>query len=170
MSTSAVDAPPLPVGFAESGVAALQAEDAALEGGLKFRRQKGWAHDSILNWKTDGDSVAWNLDVLRSGRYAITLMYGCGPEGVGETIQVHCGDKCIEAAIPRAHDPMPPEKEAHQRTTVWTAGPVSCMTWVPLEMGPVKLEKGPVRLVVRGVGLAENTLFELKEARVQHVQ
>lgn len=160
------DPPLLPVGFAGSGVTALQAEDAKLAGGLEFRRKQGWAHDSILNWTSGDDSATWALDVLRPGAYAVTLMVGCSPEGAGGVVQISCGEQCVEAAIPQAHDPVPAEEKAKDRKQVWTEGPVPVMTWVPLEFPPIQLEKGPARLIVRTRDPAAEAAFELKEVRV----
>ncbi|MCB1123151.1 MAG: arylsulfatase, partial [Verrucomicrobiae bacterium] len=47
-----VTPPPLPVGYPTDMTTALQAEDAQIKGKLKFRRQQGWAHDSVLNWSS----------------------------------------------------------------------------------------------------------------------
>lgn len=155
--------------FAATDVTALQAEDSKLHGALKFRRKQGWAHDSILNWASSDDSVVWNLDVLRRGRYEITLMYGSAPDGVGTKIQIQSGDERAEATIQHAHDPMPAGNKSRTRTSVWTTGPVPIMTWVPLTFPPISLKKGSARLVVRVVDLSKHADFELKEARFRRL-
>lgn len=169
VTSRGVDPPLLPVGFTAADVTALQAEDSKLQGRLEFRRKQGWAHDSILNWRSSDDSVTWNLDVLQSDRYEITLMYGCLPAGVGTKIQICSGDQQAEATIQDAHDPMPVEKDAKDRTWVWTSGPVPGMTWIPLKFPPVTLEKGSAQLVVRSIILPEQAGLELKEARFRRV-
>ncbi len=162
--------PPLPVGYEATDVVALQAEDSQLHGRLKFRRGRGWAHDSALNWKSNDDSLAWGLDVLRPGRYEVTLMIGCRQEDVGAKVRIEVGDQHMEAALRHAHDPMPVERKARNRNRVWTSGPVPTMTWVPLVFEPIMLDKGIARLVVRAVDLPAEGAFELKEARVQRVE
>ena len=169
VTSRGTDPPPLPVGFAAADVTALQGEDSKLHGGLKFHRKQGWAHDSILNWQSSEDSVVWDLDVLQAGRYEITLMYGCMPEGVGTRIQIRSDDQRAVATIRHAHDPMPVEKKAKDRARVWTSGPVPVMSWAPLNFAPIWLEKGSAQLVVRAINLPEQNGFELKEARFRRV-
>ena len=165
-----VDAPPLPVGHEATDVVALQAEDAKLHGGLKFRRHAGWAHDSILNWESNDDSAVWHLDVLQSGRYEITLMYGCMLQGVGTKVRIRSGDQQAEATIQHAHDPLPEHKKAKDRSAVWTSGPVPVMSWFPLKFTQIKLKKGPAQLVVRAADLPHQASFELKEARIRRFE
>ena len=170
VTSAGVEPPPLPVGYEATDTVSLQAEDAKLHGGLQFRRRKGWAHDSILRWKSTGDHVAWNLDVLHSGRYEITLMYGCREADVGTTVRIEVGGQAAGAKILHAHDPMPATRKARDRSPVWTSGPVPTMTWVPLKFEPIALEQGQTRLLVRAADLPAEGAFELKEARVRRVE
>jgi hypothetical protein len=170
VTSRGTDAPRLPVGYPEIESVALQAEDSRLHGGLEFRRKQGWAHDSVLNWRSSDDRATWDLDVLQSGRYEITLMVGCGPEDVGGTVRITAGGRLAEAHIHKAHDPMPVKQRAHDRVAVWTSGPVPIMTWIPVAFEAILLEKGPAQLVVRRTDLPTDSRFELKEARVRYVE
>ncbi len=170
VTSRGVEPPALPVGYAATGVTAIQGEDSRLHGGLRFRGRQGWAHDSVLNWTSNDDWMAWNLDVARSGRYEITLMYGCRQEDVGAEVRIEAGGQSAKATIRQAHDPMPADRRAHDRRRVWTSGPVPFMTWAPLEFEPIALEKGRTRLVVRAVGLPRDGSFQVKEARVRRVE
>jgi arylsulfatase A len=161
------DAPPLPVGYTLSNPTVLQAEDAHLHGGLQFRRKQGWAHDSILNWRTDEDKVTWNIDVLQPGRYEIMLMIGAGASDVGTEVQIEVNGRRTQTEIHMAHDPMPIQDRAHKRSTVWTEGPVPMITWIPLDFEPVTMKRGRTDMVVRVNGASGTGCFELKEARVR---
>ena len=170
VTSRGTDAPLLPVGYSKTEELALQAEDSKLRGGLKFRRKQGWAHDSVLNWGSRDDRVVWNIDVLQSGRYEVSLMIGCGAADVGTRVRIEAGGQSVEAQVSKAHDPMPTRQRAHDRAAVWTAGPVPTMTWIPLAFEPMYLEKGPAQLVIRGMDLSTNSRFELKEARLRRVE
>ena len=170
VTSRGTDAPPLPIGHPETEVVALQAEDSKLHGGLKFRRKQGWAHDSVLNWGSSDDRVTWNIDVLQSGRYEIALLIGCGAADVGNRVRIDAGGRSIEAEIRKVHDPMPARQRAHDLEAIWTSGPVPTMTWISLAFEPLRLEKGPARLVVRGMDFSTESCFELKEARVRRVK
>ncbi len=164
------DAPLLPVGHSQTGTVALQAEDSRLRGGLEFRRKQGWAHDSVLNWRSSDDRVSWNIDVLQSGHYEIKLLIGCGEADVGSRVHIEVGGKVVEGEIQLAHDPMPRRERAQNRSVVWTSGPVPTMTWIPLVFDLIPLEKGPARLVVYGTNLPMESRFEVKEVRVRRVE
>ncbi len=169
VTSRGVAPPPLPVGYAATDTVALQAEDSRIFGGLKFRGKHGWAHDSVLNWRSSDDSVVWSLDVLHSGRYEITLMYGCQPKDVGASIRIEVDNQHAEATIEHGHDPIPAERKSQDRTPVWTSGPVSTMSWAPLKLGPIDLRQGQSRLVVRAMDLPAEGDFELKEARFRRL-
>lgn len=162
--------PALPVGYEPGRTVALQAEDSRLRDGLKFRRHAGWAHDSALNWMSVDASVAWEIDVLRPGRYAITLMYGCAQNDIGAKVRVEIGNQSSEATIREAHDPLPSNEKARNRSSIWTSGPVPIMTWLPLAFEPIALNEGRTRLLVLATGLPGQNAFELKEARIRLVE
>ena len=170
VTSRGTDPPPLPVGYSPTDVVALQAEDSQLLGGLAFRRKQGWAHDSVLNWRSTDDRVTWKIDVLQPGRYQPTLLIGCGESDVGNRLRIESGGKSVEAEIRQAHDPLPTTERAHNREVVWTSGPVPTMTWIPLTFEPIPLEKGAARLSVRALGPTADSRLELKEVRLQRVE
>ena len=169
VTSAGVDAPPVPIGHPEAHVTAIQGEDSSLHGGLEFRGRHGWAHDSILNWKHADDHVVWHLDVLRPGRYEVTLMYSCPRADVGSRIEIEIGSQCAEATITRAHDPQAPESQPVGRKHVATSGPVWVKTWAPLVFPPVALEKGRAKLIARALKIPGNEAMVLKEARVRRL-
>ncbi len=166
VTSRGVEPPPLPVGYPAGKVTALQAEDARITGNLKFRRGKGWAHDSILNWTdAETDSVTWKTDIQATGRYQITLMVGCLEADVGTRIRTEINGQNREVTIRNAHDPMPKIEKARSRNSIWTSGPVPVMTWMPVQAGSLKLDKGLVDIKVR-IASGKAQSFELKEIRL----
>ena len=111
VTSRGVEPPPLPVGYDGADTVALQAEDARLQGELKFRRKQGWAHDSILNWTSNDDSATWNVEVLQPGRYEITLMVGAASTDLGATVRVDVGNQHAEARSSRPTIPCRPSCE-----------------------------------------------------------
>ena len=88
VTSGGTDPPPLPVGYSATDPVALQAEDSKLQGGLQFRRKQGWAHDSVLNWRSSNDSMTWNIDMMQSGRYEVLLMIGCAAVDMGSKASI----------------------------------------------------------------------------------
>jgi hypothetical protein len=168
VTSRGLDPPPLPVGYPSMAAVALQGEDSKLSEGLKFHRGYGWAHDSVLNWRSSKDSMTWKLDVLRGGSYDITLMYGCLSGDVGTQVRIEVDGQQAEATVEVAHDPVPPARILKDRKSVRTSGPVPLMTWRPLTFSGIKLSKGPASLVVRTNPTGQD--FEVKEASFQQVK
>ncbi len=161
---------PAPVGHPGKDAVAVQAEDSKLHGRLKFARGQGWAHDSVVNWRSTGDYVVWDLDVLRAGQYEVTLRYSVPEPDAGATIQIDLDGQKREATVDRAHDPKPPSADARNRGAVRTSGPVWVQTWAPLAFPPVDLTTGPTKLVVRASQIPGKQAFELKEAHIRWVE
>ena len=168
VTSGGIEPPPLPIGYPSGHVVALQAEDSRLSDGLKFHRGKGWAHDSVLNWRSSQDSITWQIDVLQAGRYETTLMYGCLETDIGAKVHLQIGDQSTSAVVKKSHDPVPPERKNKDRNRVATSGPVPTMTWVPLKFDTVTLPEGPTQLTVRVD--SKGKAFELKEARLLNVE
>ena len=167
VTSTGVDAPALPIGFSNTEVVALQAEDSKLSNGLEFSKKIGWAHDTVTNWMSTEESVAWDLDVLHSGSYEITLMYACAPSDTGARIELEIGDQQVSSRLEKAHDPQPPTPREANHKRVETQGPVWVRRHAPLSFPTVTLRKGTTRLIVRATEIPGKQALTLKEARVR---
>ena len=167
VTADGVAAPPAPVGYPGADVVEIHAEDAKLHDGLKFRLQRGWAHDSVVDWHNTDGYVVWNLNVQRTGRYEVALMYSCPATDVGSTVQIEIGSQRRQTRLATAHDPQGPPDQPAGRRRVATSGPVWIKPWAPLTFPPLTLEKGPARLVVRALEIPGTQAMELKAARVR---
>ena len=130
---------------------------------------KGYLPVLLLPRLAAGGDVAWNLDVLRPGRYEVTLMYSVPAADSGATIQVELGGQRRQAILEHAHDPQPPSPEALNRQLVRTSGPVWVSTWAPVTFDPVDLPEGPAKLVIRASKIPGAQAFELKEAHLRRL-
>ncbi|MBN1417494.1 MAG: sulfatase-like hydrolase/transferase, partial [Planctomycetes bacterium] len=153
---------PIPVGHPEAPRVDLLAPDARFEGGLRFRNGMGWANDWIANWRTLDDAASWEIDVVRAGRYAVSLLYTCPENDVGSRIRVEVGDASVEAAISKAHDPAPrPSRDRVPR------GEAVEKVWAELEMGGIDLPVGRARPRVRATRIPGTEAMELKALRLR---
>ncbi|MBL8175266.1 MAG: arylsulfatase [Bryobacterales bacterium] len=59
----------------------------------------GYEWDSIDSWRTPGETVHWNIDVVRAGRYEVTLSYGCDPADAGGRFRIRAGSASIETVV-----------------------------------------------------------------------
>ena len=55
--------------------AELPVSEAILTAGIKFKEGHAWAHDWVENWNTTQDSLYWEIECIKSGKYRIELDY-----------------------------------------------------------------------------------------------
>ncbi len=151
---------PIRVGYAEENPVSLPAPQAYLEGGVKFAKGPGWAHDWFVGWKDAASRAYWNLDIVRSGRYEISLRYLCPQEGVGTRLRVIVAGRTLGSTI---SDPaLRVSRSAPDRVPRIEA---YAMDWGTLPMGVVELEKGETELAVS----VASTIGEKAELELQKV-
>jgi arylsulfatase A len=93
--------------------------------------------DTIDDWSEVGDSVRWRIEVVRGGRYEVTLEYGCRPEDAGSRLGIWVGGSQIEHRV-----------EATAGRDVFRAVAVGVLKLAP---GEATLEMKPVAIVGREV-------------------
>jgi arylsulfatase A len=159
-----VDRPPVPVGHAEAPVVEMPAPEAYLEGGLHWKGKAGFANDWIAGWTDTKDAPAWELDVAREGRFAVTLLYTCPEKDAGAKVRVEAAGAVTETGGVRAHDPAPlPSPDRVPR------GEVFEKEWAALELGALALPNGRARLAVRALEKPGAQVMELKALRLRRV-
>lgn len=158
-------APPIPVGHPESPNVELFAPEAQLHGNVRFKGKAGWANDWIVGWTSPKDEIAWDLDVVRPGKYAITLRYACPEKDLGANLILEAGGKTARAIVDKAHGgPKVPSPDRVPRGEVYE------MVWGELGMGTLDLPRGKTRLVLRADVVGGSQVMELKAVRLRRVE
>jgi hypothetical protein len=152
---------PLPVGHPEENPAYLPATQAQFTGNLHFNYKNGYAHDWIAGWERTEDSVWWDIDVARAGRFSITLDYLCAPGDAGAGVEISAAGRTVRTRVeqPTAMEPLPDRnlvEGTHYRT----------MAFGKLAAGALELPAGPTRLTVRAVSKPGREVMQLKAAVV----
>ena len=135
-----------------------------MSGTVRFHQGRGWANDWVTNWTAPADRIGWDVDVVRAGRFRVTLLYTCPAADVGAKVRVEAGTAGVEGVIAEAHDPKPipspdrvARKEAHEKV------------WGELPLGTLALTKGRARLTVRAVRIPGKQAGDLKAVRLERV-
>jgi arylsulfatase A len=141
---------PIPIGYSQWPAVTLPGHEAFLEPaskkGISYKGRSGWANDYVTNWTSTEAYPWWEIEVVESGRYEVTLMYICSRENVGVKVRVEAGGKRLEGVVNKSHNPAPllsPDRV--QRGEVYEK------IWAPLTLGAVELSKGRTKLVVRAL-------------------
>ncbi|MCH8046803.1 MAG: arylsulfatase [Planctomycetes bacterium] len=160
---------PIPIGHAERRRVVLPGHEAFLQPapgqGISYVGRSGWANDWITHWTSTKSFPRWQVDVVRGGRYEITLMYVCPQSQLGSTVRVTIAGRSLTAKITKAHDPKPlPSPDRIARGEVYEK------LWAPLKLGIVELPKGRTTLDVKALSIAAERVMDLKEVHVRRVE
>ncbi len=159
---------PIHIGYPQRPVVTLPGHEAYLQPpskkGISYKGRSGWANDWVTNW-TDTDAYPyWEVEVVRAGRFEVTLMYVCSTENVGVKVRIEIGGESLEGVVHVAHDADPiasPDRVPR--------GEVYEKTWASLGLGGIRLNKGRTRLVVRAVEIPGSRAFDLKAVQLRRL-
>jgi arylsulfatase A len=156
---------PIPVGHEQARLVELPAPESYLHGSLTFKGRQGWANDWITGWHSTDDAVSWDLDVVRPGRYEVTVLYTCPEPDTGSKLQVEVGGQRLEGVLRQAHDPTPiPSPDRVPRGEVYEK------VWAPFALGAVPLDKGRTRLVLKALTKPGKAVMDVKAVRLLRLE
>jgi len=159
---------PAPVGHTQRPLVILPGHEAFLHPrageGISYVGRAGWANDWVTNWTSTDAYPWWEIEVVRPGRYQVTLMYSCPASDIGSRLRVQIGPSSIEGVVGKAHDPAP----IHGPNRV-AAIEVPEKVWAPLALGCVELPKGRMRLSVKALAVAGRKVMDLKAVHLRRV-
>lgn len=105
--------------------------------------------DIVNGWTQTGDSIKWQVDVTRPGRYEVILNYGCAPADAGSRLRVSAGSSKLE------------------HTTQATAGRE---LFRPLTVGTIDLTRGRATLEIKPLKITGKELFALHKVWLKRVE
>ncbi|MCO6455865.1 MAG: sulfatase-like hydrolase/transferase [Pirellulaceae bacterium] len=138
---------PFPVGFGEFPATQLPARDGVPHGNVR-RSARAPNCSFFENWTSRDDSITWDVQVEKAGRYEVVLHYTCPQPNVGVKLELALGDSRLACSVTEAHDP-PLRGAAEDRVS---RGPESYVKdFKPLPMGTIALERGRGQLTLRAL-------------------
>jgi arylsulfatase A len=151
----------IPVGYKEFPATYLQAVEAKLQGKLKFNG-RGFAHDWIVNWTNPKDKITWDINVITSGRYKVSLDYVVPESDVGATIKISTGKASISSKITRAFNPelFP----AHDRSK--RAGELE-KPWKKIVLGEMDIDKGNTQVILSADTMTGKQVIEVRRVTLE---
>ena len=159
---------PIHIGHPQWPIVTLPGHEAFLEPStreeISYVGRSGWANDYVTNWRSTKAYPWWEIEVVESGRYEVTLMYICPKENVGTKVRVEAGGERLEGVVNKAHNPAPlPSPDRVRRGEVYEK------IWAPLTLGAVELNKGRTKLIVRAMEIPGEKAFDLKAVRMRRI-
>ena len=163
---SVAEVPPIPVGHAEAPRVRLSAPESIPADGLRFANTSGYAEDWLIDWDDPSETIAWDLEVVRAGRFAVDLIYACPEDSIGSRVRLSAGSDRLEFTIDRPFDegthPRPERQPA--------AEPRLARTFTTCEVGVIGLPEGQVRLTLQPLAIPGPIVCELNGIRLRRVR
>jgi arylsulfatase A-like enzyme len=146
-----------PLGHPDFRLTQIPARDGAAHGGIQ--RSNRFPNCSYFtNWTSVDDAITWPVDVGADGEYEVELHYTCSEEDVGATIELSCGDSCLQTQINEAHD-SPLLGGEHDRVE---RGESYVKRFKPMKLGTIQLKKGPAELKLRAIDIPGSQVMDFR--------
>jgi len=150
------------VGYAQQNPVELHAPQSFPDAPLKFANGPGYANDWLTNWTSEKATVRFELEIVQPGNYDIELGYGCAPEDAGSRIRVSIGKQSVEATVPAAVAKEVPLPHRDERSKTRYRN----RQWGTLELGTLKMEKGPAQLIIKPLTMIGSQVMDLKHVKL----
>ncbi|MCI0625267.1 MAG: arylsulfatase [Acidobacteria bacterium] len=153
----------IPVGYTQENPVELPVPQSHFTGGLRFSGRypnNAW----LVNWTNAEAAVEWELDVVRPGRYDVTLQYLCSKSDAGARLQIIAAGSATEAIVRETIGQQIKSPDRVPRTEVYE------MDWATLRAGRLRLPQGRTRLTVRALTKPGNAVMELKLLTLQKLE
>jgi len=157
-SGGAVDPRPIHVGYREFPITMLPARDGEPHGEM---RRSGRAPNSsyFVNWTKPTDSAVWNIEVVTSGTYVVTVDYACPADAVGTPLELSFEAALLKGRIAEAWDsPLKSDQDTLPRHN----GESVMRDFRTMTLGEIRLEPGRGKLCLRATEVAGTQVMDLR--------
>jgi hypothetical protein len=161
-----VDPRPIHVGYEVFPITMLPARDGEPLG--KVQRSSGAPNCSyFVNWTNKDDSMVWNVDVVTTGKYAVTMDYTCPLADAGSTIELSHGTSSITGRVQPGWDPP---LYTNQDTLPRPHGESQMKEFRTLALGEMELSKGEGPLTLRAVEIPGKSVMDVRRVTLTLVK
>jgi arylsulfatase A-like enzyme len=143
----------------------LPTYEAMLSEGLKFKEGHGWAHDWLAILNTSSDSLYWEIDCQKPGKYTVEMEYLCKKEDLGSVFDLTVGSQNIRSQI--KEDFYPSQKPSPDRVPRKEAFEMEA--WKKVVIGQFELKKGKNIVKLKAVRVANKNVMELNGLRFKYI-
>jgi hypothetical protein len=152
-----VDTRTFPIGHPGSIITQIPARDGVAHGNIE--RSNRWPNCSFFtNWISVEDKITWEVEVVESGNYEVTLYYTCQQGDEGSEFSLTFGDNRLDSSIDFAHDP--PLRGMENDRVLRPESYVK--DFKPLKVGVMSMEQGPGTLTLQAGTKAGEEVMEVR--------
>lgn len=162
---SSVDPRPIHIGFKQFPTTILPARDGEPNGGI--RRSSSAPNSSyFVNWTSVDDVIVWQVTVVTSGRYDVTIDYTCPIDDAGSKVELGFGQSKINAIVSPGWDPP---LYSNQDTLPRPPAESKMKPFRTLSLGPIQLEAGAGELRLRALQIPGQSVMDLRRITLTYV-
>jgi arylsulfatase A-like enzyme len=154
-----VDPRPIHVGYPEFPRTPLPARDGTPLGSVQ-RSASAPNCSYFVRWSKPEDEMVWNLDVVRAGRYQVTVHHTCPADSVGSILEVQIGASRLQAMIAQAWDPP---LLTNQDTLPRPPAESTMKRFKPWNLGEIHLERGTTTLRLKASKITGTTVMDVRQ-------
>ncbi len=154
--------PAISVGYAKENPVELPVPQARFTGGLRFsgiHPNNAW----LTGWTNLESTVEWELDVVRAGRYAVSLQYLCPKADAGSRVEISVAGRTTAATVRATTGGQINSPDRVPRTEVYE------MDWARLLAGVLTLPQGRTKLTVRALTKPGGAVMDLKSVALKRL-
>jgi arylsulfatase A len=151
---------PIPVGHAEENPVELPVPQSQFTGGLRYSGRhpnNAW----LTNWTNVEATVEWELEVVKAGRYEVSLQYLCPKNSAGSRVRISVAGSATEVTIRETNGQQIKSPDRVPRTEVYE------MDWATLQTGAIRLPQGRTKLTVRALTKPGEVVMDLKSVALK---
>ncbi len=157
-AANAVDPRPIPVGYREFPITMLPARDGEPLGTVE-RSSRAPNCSYFVNWTSKEDSLVWNLEVVTTGRYEVTIDYTCPLPDAGSTVELRFGEARLVGKVEPGWDPP---LHTNQDTLPRPDGESTMKDFRTLVLGEIELTAGKGPLTLRALEIPGKSVMDLR--------
>ncbi len=151
------DQRPFTLGHPEHKYTQLPARDGKPHGTIK--RSNRFPNDTFFtNWTSISDAITWDINVLESGSYEVTMLYTLAKGDEGVAIQLKHDEHKLIASLTESHDP-PLTGMEHDRSPRMESYVKDFKSKI---LGNISLAKGRSPLVLEAVKIPGNKAMDVR--------
>ena len=149
---------PFTAGYPQFPNTMLPARDGVPHGKVQ-RSAKAPNCSYFKNWTSVDDTITWDVEVVTSGKYEVSVYYTCPAADVGSTFELSFNGATIQGKVSEPNDP-PALGAEHDRAK--REGESLVKDFKPLKMGEVELKAGHADLTLKALKIPGQQVMEVR--------
>jgi arylsulfatase A-like enzyme len=155
--TAETDDRPITLGHPDFEYTQIPARDGIPHGNIA--RSNRYPNNTFFtNWKSQKDSITWDIEVLEDGQFEVDMYYTLAEEDSGVTVQLVNGTSMLLTRIKEEHDPpltgMENDRDPRQESYV--------KEFKPKRLGEIFLRKGRRNLTLKAPRISGKSAMDVR--------